>query len=216
MTPYYEADGITLWHGDCREVTAWLDADVLVTDPPYGISHSSNRPGAPLRGAQIANDGDVSTRDAALALWGQKPCIIFGTCRTPPPPVPIRATLVWDKGGHVGMGDLSLPWKQNWEHIYVAGAGFAGRRGSGVLRVNALAPWAGRITHPHEKPLALLALLIEKCPPGTVADPFAGSGSTLLAARAQDRRAIGVEASEAYCELIASRLAQCDLFGGVA
>lgn len=39
-TPYYEADGIILWHGDCRDVTAWLAADVLVTDPPYGGQNS--------------------------------------------------------------------------------------------------------------------------------------------------------------------------------
>ena len=216
MTPYYDADGITLYHGDCREQTAWLEADVLVTDPPYGISHSSKRPGAPRKGRQIANDADTAVRDAALAEWGERPAIVFGTCRAPAPALQLRATLVWDKGGHVGMGDLSLPWKQNWEHIYVAGPGFAGRRGSGVLRVNALAPWAGRITHPHEKPLALLALLIEKCPPGVVADPFAGSGATLLAARSQGRSAVGVEVEERYCELIASRLAQGDLFGGVA
>ena len=68
----------------------------------------------------------------------------------------------------------------------------------------------GTAVHPTEKPAGILAPLIEyACPPGgTVLDPFAGSGSTAMAARLTGRRAVLIEADERYCEVIANRLCQ--------
>jgi DNA modification methylase len=208
VEPYYDADGITLYLGDCREQTAWLAAHVLVTDPPYGVAYKSGWDNK-FRDVEIANDDTLDARDRALELWGDRPALIFGSWKQPHP-TPTRTILTWDKGT-VGMGDLTLPWFPCTEEIYVLGGGWVGSRSSAVLR------HVGRNQHhPTEKPLPLLHELLAKCPPGVIADPFAGSGSTLLAARNVGRAAIGVEIDERYCEVIASRLAQGDLFGETA
>ena len=150
-------------------------------------------------------------------MWGDRPALIFGTWRIPRPDG-THTRLIWDTKGALGMGDLSIPWKPSDQEIYVLGKGFQGPRTSNVLRcapVQSLG-YNGR-THPHEKPVDLMGELIRKSP-GTIADPCAGSGSTLVAAVEQDRRAIGVELDERYCEIAAKRLqnATRPLFGGAA
>lgn len=219
-TTYYADDSVTLYHGDCLEIPEWLTADVLVTDPPYGMSYMSGWAGH-FTGAQIAGDDSTAARDTALTLWGPRPALMFGRWSVPRP-TGTRALLTWDKGEHVGMGDLRIPWKPNTEEIYVLGCGFQGHRSSSVLRHLAVAGTVGMARngtreHPTEKPAGLLSALIDKCPLGIVADPFAGSGSTLVAAKRLGRKAIGVELEERHCETIAKRLSQGVLdFGGVA
>lgn len=115
------------------------------------------------------------------------------------------------------MGDLSIPWKPSHEEVYVLGREWGGRRDCGSViqgRVQAMAT-NGR-HHPTEKDWRTMAALIGKCRPGVVADPFAGSGSTLVGAKHEGRRAIGVELDQRYCEIAAKRLTQDTLFGGAA
>jgi len=199
--PYYADDAVTLYLGDCLEVDAWLQADVLVTDPPYGMAHVSGWKRRP-----IAGDRTVHARDAALARWGERPALVFGRW-TEPRPEGVRARLVWDKGEWPGMGDLSFPWGPSDEEVYVIGSGWSGKREGTVVRVNRLGG-AASVDHPTPKPVSLMERLLVKCPPGVIADPFAGSGSTLVAAKTLGRKAIGVELDERYCEVIAKRLAQ--------
>jgi site-specific DNA-methyltransferase (adenine-specific) len=224
MQPYCSMDGITLYLGDCIEVTAWLAADVLVTDPPYGIGYQSGWYDGPTR--PIHGDGDAVARDTALGLWGPAPAVVFGSWRTPRP-ADTGALLVWDKGASPGMGALNIPWGPSHEEIYILGRwppitpggrvreGGTPARSVSVLRYPTLNSQAhDRPEHPTPKPVPLMETLIAKCPPGVVADPFAGSGSTLIAARNLGRAAIGVEIEERYCELTARRLSQGVLFAG--
>lgn len=215
MSLYYEDDFITLYHGDClKDHREWLEADVLVTDPPYGMAYDSHR--VKGRKAQtVANDQTTEVRDAALLAWGARPAIAFGKWNVERP-ANVRARLIWSKGDDPGMGDLTFPWGNSEEEIYVFGKGFAGKRGPNVL-VHAKPPVSNRDAHPTPKPIPLMERLIEKCPPGIIADPFAGSGATLVAAKNLGRKAIGVELEERYCEIIASRCQQEVLdFGALA
>lgn len=218
MTPYYEDADVVLYHGDCRAVDAWLQADVLVCDPPYGMAYVS---GSRIGGSDaVAGDRDTVARNAALNLWGDRPALVFGTWRVPRPEGTRQVITWWKRKAGPGMGDLSIPWGNATEEVYVLGSGYSGKRRANLIATDDQRgnPYgmASQLGHPTPKPVGLMEQLIQCCPPGVIADPFAGSGATLLAARAQGRRSIGVELEERYCELIASRLAQGDLFGGVA
>lgn len=224
MTPYYQDDSVTLYHGDCREVSEWLTADVLVTDPPYGTAwRQDQHPGAKgaMRHAGIVSDGDPAARDASMASWGSKPALVFGDIRVAAP-AHCRGVLVFHKPttSRPPIG-RRLPWHNNWEPVYVCGnwppeqPTLDAVVSTRCLTASGYSGYATRAGHPHAKPLDVLEELITACPPGVVADPFAGSGSTLVAAKQLGRRAIGVEIDERYCELAARRLTQDILFGGV-
>jgi len=216
MKPYYEDDLVTLYHGDCLEVTEWLAADVLVTDPPYGIAWSKGKlksahNKAPHAGIQ--NDHDTTARDNALAAWGSKPALVFGSLRAAYP-LNWQRMLVFQKPIYAGMFGNWSPWRTDWEPIFALGE-WAKQKPvlSSVFATSELSAggyngYATRTGHPHTKPQDVMTRLMESCPVGTIADPFSGSGSTLLAARNLGRQAIGIELEERYCEIVATRLSQ--------
>ena len=211
MKPYYQDDFITLYHGDCLEYPdLWTCADVLVTDPPYGVAYQSGW----VRGRidrPIKNDHDVKARDEVINTWGDKPAIVFGTWRRERP-ANTRHRLIWSKGADPGMGDLKMPWGNSDEEIYILGGGWLGKRTSNVLTFPK-PPVGNRPDHPTPKPVPLMESLITSCPDSwVIVDPFAGSGSTLRAAKNLGRKAIGFEIEEKYCEITAKRLAQEVLF----
>lgn len=235
--PYYDEGGVTIYHGDCRDVLPSLDtADLLLTDPPYGVGWKSSRGAHDL----IAGDDGTLPPSEWLDLALRKTrrgrhAYIFGMVEADvPPDSPMCgfAQLVWDKGV-MGLGDITSPWGPSHELILFGvqeiskanraknyGVTAARLRKASVLRFQR--PHSGQtLRHPTEKPVDLLRVLIESSSTfgEIVLDPFAGVGSTLEAARLEGRRAVGVELDERYCEIAATRLSLPQSafdFGGAA
>jgi site-specific DNA-methyltransferase (adenine-specific) len=220
MQPYFQNELVTLYHGDCLEVTEWLKADVLVTDPPYGVAWKSSTMSNAIKPKSeiINNDETPDVRDKSLELWGDRPALVFGSWKVARPNN-TRHRLIWHKKANIP-GMRSHAWFSADEEIYVLGTGFLGKPEQNVLVTNDRRDGAygevARLGHPTPKPVGLMERLIAKCPDGIIADPFSGSGATLVAARNLGRKAIGVEMEEKYCELIANRLSQEAFdFGGL-
>jgi DNA modification methylase len=205
--PYYADDAVTLWHGDCREIIAWREADVLVTDPPYGIGWTIPSYNGGRAHDGILNDTDTAARDHVLAAFKDKPAVVFGSPLMDQPEG-TRQTLVWAKPPDSGIFGAVGGWRRDWEAIYLLGPWpITAAQRSAVLHSGGSLTRYANGDHPHAKPVALMQRLIESCA-GTVADPFAGSGSTLIAAKMLGRVAVGVEVDERYCEIAARRLSQ--------
>ena len=228
--PYYSDENVTLYHGDCLEHPEWwTGADVLVTDPPYGIGYTAGRTTGATRADRLAtsrfiaergtqriqSDEDVTARDGALSAWGERPALVFGHWRKPRPDRTVMR-LLWIKN-EPGTGLASAkdhPWITRDEEIYVL-ASTQSEFANGSVDRNfietrqLMSNVARHIDHPTPKPIGLMQWLLKKCKPEwVIADPFAGSGSTLVAAKALGRKAVGVELEERYCEVAARRLSQ--------
>lgn len=220
------AEGVELYLGDCLEVlptlklSQWQYVMGLLTDPPYGMAYVSGHATDALWGTtrSIVGDETVAVRDAAIeSIPADCPQLIFGTWRVPRP-ARTKMVLIWDKGGALGMGDLSIPWKPDHEEIYVLGKRFVGSRDSGsVIRHAPVQSMAknGRV-HPTQKPEGLLQILIAKMGCELVVDPFMGSGSTGVAAVKAGKRFIGIEIDHGYFDMARRRieyaLKQPDMF----
>lgn len=220
MKPYFSTDDIILYHGDCADIE--VACDLLLSDPPYGQEFKSGK--SDLWGA-IHGDNDLPGVEARIAhalksLKRGRHVYLFGT-KFDLTKLPLCGIteLIWDKAV-IGMGDLSLPWGPQHENITFAtyelskanrekGYGNLSARLRKGSVIRSLRPISGRVkNHPTEKPVDILRQLIESSSVmgETVYDPFVGSGSTLIAAALEGRKAIGVEYDERYCEIAAKRI----------
>ena len=214
MKPYYERDGITLYQGDCRDVLPTLgQVDLVLTDPPYGIGWKRGVNHARLSPANagIANDEDTSARDWILE-HATVPAVVFGSFYAPFPSR-VRQVLVWQKPPDAGLVGSVTGCRRDAEPIFLVGDWPVRtvERSSVFRSRGGQAATCAETGHPHTKPLPLMLELVSLFtdPGETILDPFAGSGTTLVAAYQLGRKAIGVELEEKWCEVTARRLEAC-------
>jgi len=228
MKPYYEEPGITIYHGDFRDIlTSLPKVDLVLTDPPYGIDFHSAWPSEERKKDKIQNDGldayqamlpEMYSAFAGILKDGGCCCCCCGGGGTPslayawievPKHLTLENVCIWDKG-FVGMG---WRYRFQWEAVIIATKGErktwnGGSNRSNILEFQKVIPQNGE--HPTPKPEALMRQLIEDNSNvgDLVIDPFCGAGTTLRAAKDLGRNAIGIDLEERYCEIAVQRLRQ--------
>lgn len=198
--------------GDCLKVLPTIPSgsvDAVVTDPPYGINHST-RSGTGgkwhrVRHAGVCIKGDERPFDPAHLLALQVPLICWGA-NFYSDKLPSGGWLVWDKrhgieGMKFNRSDSELAYfsgsrtVKTFRHLW-----------HGICRATEV----GKHLHPTQKPAALMRWCLEllKLPTGaTVLDPYMGSGATGLAAREMGLNFIGIEVDPTYFAIAKRRLA---------
>ena len=233
--PYYSDEMVTLYHGDCREIVPILTQpiDMLHADPPYSLSVAADHQKRRGKGTRRLNffagdqgweamtasivDGVMLSAEKASAAyvwcghrqfghivaafetagWSTRPLVWRKLCPVPAPP-----GVGWDSA--VELCVYAFRDGRKWTPP-------TGTKAPNVIEADSYRHGQpGKVDHPTQKPLITASIPIEfSTDPGdTVLEPFAGSGSTLVAAKRLGRKAIGVELEERYCEIAAKRLAQ--------
>lgn len=207
MKPYYEHAGITIYHGDCREVMEEWEGlrtksfDLLLTDPPYGIDADRNRGSAKYgwKDYEIQGGGwdktPVEAETLFTAIRMANGAIVWGGNYYPLPPS--MGWIVWDKcQREFSLADGELAWTSFKKATRIFSYSRATFNSDEERQ------------HPTQKPEALMTWCIEKYSTGSILDVFMGSGTTLAAAKRLGRTATGIEIHEPYCEMAAKRLSQ--------
>jgi site-specific DNA-methyltransferase (adenine-specific) len=218
MKPYYEEPGITIYHGDCREILPMLPkVDLVLTDPPYGINLGNHLGARDNRTDHVLIKGSYASYEDSLEnlrniVIPAVEMAINGATRG----------IVFCAGQHIGeypkaasVGGFFFPAAQGrncWGFNSCAtallyGPGCRVELGSKatMISVTEASPKNG---HPCPKPLRAIQHFVDlgSEPGNLILDPFMGSGTTLVAAKRLGRRAIGIEIEEKYCEIAARRL----------
>ncbi len=228
MNPYYQQNGITIYHGDCREILPTLPkVDLVLTDPPFSKYTHSNAKSNRNKGHGNkaidfeAIDFEAIDFEAIDSLLRTVNCDgwfvsfmdwrhIAEIARACPEPWEFVRFGVWVKTNPMPQISADRP-ANGWDGIcYLFPLGKKKQWNGGGHHGNWVGPLVSDGNHPTGKPLALVSTLVERhsISGNTILDPFMGSGTTLRAAKDLGRQAIGIELEEKYCEIAAKRLQQ--------
>lgn len=223
--PYYSDESVTLYHGDCHEIAPRLGREfAVVTDPPYGMAWNTDSTrftgGEERHKRGMGRDdwgevhGDAQPFDPSP--WLEYPRVVLWGSNHFAQKLPVGTTLVWiKKADHLFgsfLSDCEIAWSKGGYGVYAFRKQFP--------PPSRMAEAFGAAVHPTQKPLGLMRWSIERSAASAlqlpILDPFAGSGTTLRAAKDAGLRVVGIEIEERYCEIAAKRCAQEVLFGDAA
>lgn len=211
--PYFVSeDGrITIYCGDAREIVPQLDGvDLVLADPPYGVSLNTSYAAAKRGNKTAAHDyppvhGDDEPFDPSFLLGF--PNVVLWGANYYADRLPAQGQwLVWDKRDGIGyndQADCELAWTRGtkgtvpriYRHMW-----------NGMLKDSERDQ---RRVHPTQKPVALMRWCLGFYPEATaVLDPYMGSGTTLRAAADLGLPAVGIEYEPRYCAVAVERLRQ--------
>lgn len=192
IKPYYEENGITIYHGDCREILPELEpVDLLLTDPPY--PNNAGHFNADIETARIVCEQVQA--DRKMIFWDER--------ERPAISMPLIAIHIWHRT------NTNRP--DNYEAIYdyrADGKKVASRVLPFAVIFPGLTGCHEATGHPTQKNEKLIRALIKMTKASTVLDPFAGSGTTGRAAKDLHLKCVLIEKEEKYCEIAVKRLAQ--------
>lgn len=198
MSPYYQDDYCTIYHGDCLELLPGIEADCVVTDPPYGFHKA-------VWDETFSLDWAEAAAQCAPVM-----ALMPGVWNLPSCPRHIgRLEYRWTLVGYLtnGMTRGCIGFG-NWIPCLMYSAeGVSLFVQDGDIKRFAVGT-SDKPNHPSPKPLDFMEWVVSRTPGHTVLDPFMGSGTTLVAAKQLGRKAIGIEIEERYCEIAVQRLQQ--------
>jgi site-specific DNA-methyltransferase (adenine-specific) len=218
-SPYYQDSAVTIYHANSGSILHLLCADVLITDPPFGVELGSSRTSTGQRSRWRKRDKYASYDDTFVNFATALLIIETALRHAPRGAVCIAQHRLQMLPPFDAIGGAFLPagiglTPFGFNNLMLAalyGSCPHHHRGARntIIQIKAESG-EYRSLHPCPKPYRLMTHLVGLCSSvgETILDPFAGSVTTLRAAKDLGRKAIGIEIEERYCEVAAKRMRQ--------